>query len=58
MVQEFVHESAKIAFPDGEGQYFATVIAYNHALSPQEEHSQFHRLFHFYICLSRRHRQA
>ena len=33
MVQESFLESAKIAFPDGEGQYFATVIAYNNAMS-------------------------
>ena len=36
IIQESFHDSANIAFPDGEGQYFATVIAYNHALSPSK----------------------
>ena len=35
-MQESSHHSLKIVFPDGVGQYFATVIAYNYAMSPSK----------------------
>lgn len=36
IIQESVHDSANIVFPDGEGKYYATVIAYNNAMSPSK----------------------
>jgi hypothetical protein len=43
IIQESFHDSANIALPDGEGQYFATVIAYNHALSPSKPVCSVHK---------------
>ena len=34
IVQESSHNSLKTVFPDGVGQYFVTVIAYNYAMCP------------------------
>ena len=36
IVQEASHNSLKTVFPDGVGQYFVTVIAYNYAMSPSK----------------------
>ena len=35
-VQEIVQTSTKLRFPNREGRYFVSVIAYNHALSPSK----------------------
>ncbi|VDI49547.1 Hypothetical predicted protein, partial [Mytilus galloprovincialis] len=35
-VLETTHESIKLAFPDGQGKYHVTVIAFNHAMSPSK----------------------
>ncbi|VDI12754.1 Hypothetical predicted protein [Mytilus galloprovincialis] len=35
-VLETIYESTKLAFPDGQGKYHVTVMAFNHAMSPSK----------------------